>query len=64
MSGLRKYDPFCKFSYLLPWLALAWAWFYLGQITSSFGLLANQPQNYIAPKIVGGHRGIGDVVTL
>jgi O-antigen/teichoic acid export membrane protein len=43
---------FARFSYLLPWLTLAWAFFYFGQVTSSFGLLANQPRRYIAPKLI------------
>jgi len=43
---------FTRFSYLLPWLTLAWALFHFGQVTSSFGLLANRPQSYVAPKIM------------
>jgi len=42
---------YVKYSYLLPWLTLAWGLFYFGQVTSSFGLLANRPHSYIAPKI-------------
>ena len=43
---------FARFSYLLPWLTLAWALFCFGQVTTSFGLLANRPQSYIKPKII------------
>ncbi|RLA97406.1 MAG: hypothetical protein DRG83_15910 [Deltaproteobacteria bacterium] len=43
---------FTRFSYLLPWLTLAWAFFYFGQVTSSFGFLANQPRRYIVPKVI------------
>ena len=43
---------FIRFSHLLPWLTLAWAFFYLGQMFCSFGLLANQPRIYIMPKLV------------
>ncbi len=43
---------FIRYSHLLPWLTLAWALFFLGQMFSTFGLLANQPQIYIMPKLV------------
>lgn len=43
---------FAKFSYLLPWLTLAWAFFYLGQLLTNFGMLANKPKIYIWPKIL------------
>jgi O-antigen/teichoic acid export membrane protein len=43
---------FAVFSFLLPWLTTAWGFFYLGQVLSVFGMLANRPQCYIAPKLV------------
>ncbi len=43
---------FIRYSRLLPWLTLAWALFFLGQMFSIFGLLANQPRIYIMPKLV------------
>lgn len=43
---------FADLSFLLPWLTFAWSLFYIGQILSNFGMLANQPQVYIMPKIV------------
>ncbi|MBW2181798.1 MAG: hypothetical protein JRG81_15735, partial [Deltaproteobacteria bacterium] len=43
---------FAEFSFLLPWITAAWGLFYLGQILSSFGMLANKSSVYIAPKIV------------
>ena len=43
---------FAELSFLLPWLTFAWSLFYIGQILSNFGMLANQPQVYIVPKIV------------
>ncbi len=43
---------FMRFSYLLPGLAAAWAFYYLGQILCSFGLLDNKPGYYILPKLV------------
>ena len=43
---------FAKFSFLLPWLTAAWALFYLGQVLSTFGMLANRPKSYIGPKLV------------
>lgn len=42
---------FAEFSFLLPWLAGVWGLFYLGQILSNFGMVANKPRAYIAPKI-------------
>ncbi len=42
---------FAEFSFLLPWLTGVWGLFYLGQILSSFGMVANKSQAYIAPKI-------------
>ncbi|OQX54066.1 MAG: hypothetical protein B5M53_06185 [Candidatus Cloacimonas sp. 4484_209] len=45
-------ERFAELSYLLPRLTVAWAFFYLGSILASFGLLANKPQNYIVPKFV------------
>ena len=43
---------FADLSFLLPWMTFAWSLFYIGQILSNFGMLANQPQVYIMPKIV------------
>ena len=43
---------FAELSFLLPWLTMAWSLFYLGQMLSVFGMLANRPKSYIAPKIV------------
>jgi O-antigen/teichoic acid export membrane protein len=43
---------FAEFSFLLPWLTAAWALFYLGQVLSTFGMLANRPKSYIGPKLV------------
>lgn len=45
-------DRFVELSYLLPGLTTAWGFFYLGQVVSSFGLLANKPQGYIMPKLI------------
>ncbi|MFX0137544.1 MAG: lipopolysaccharide biosynthesis protein [Candidatus Hodarchaeota archaeon] len=42
---------FLNFSYLLPGLTIAWAFFYFGQVLILFGLLANKPQAYIMPKV-------------
>jgi O-antigen/teichoic acid export membrane protein len=43
---------FAGLSFLLPWLTVAWALFYLGQTLSIFGMLANRPKSYIVPKLV------------
>ncbi len=43
---------FAQFSFLLPWLTLAWGLFYLGQVLFNFKMLVNQPQSYIVPKVV------------
>lgn len=45
---------YADLSYLLPGLTVAWALFYLGQMLSGFGLLANKPKAYIAPVTVSG----------
>lgn len=42
---------FAEFSFLLPWLTGVWGLFYLGQVLSSFGMVANKSRAYIAPKI-------------
>lgn len=42
---------FAEFSFLLPWITGAWGLFYLGQVLSNFGMLANKSSIYIAPKI-------------
>lgn len=47
---LASSSHFAKFSYLLPWFALAWALFNLGEVASSFGLLIKRPVFYIIPK--------------
>ena len=43
---------YTEFSSLLPGLTAAWAFFYLGQMFSGFGLLANKPKKYILPILV------------
>ena len=43
---------YVAFSGLLPGLTAAWGFFYLGQVFSSFGLLAKRPATYILPIIV------------
>jgi len=43
---------YAKFSFLLPWLTVAWGLFYLGQVLSTFGMLANNSKIYIMPKLV------------
>ncbi len=45
---------YTAFSYLLPWLTLAWAFYYSGQMLSAFGLMANKPGFYVAPVIISG----------
>jgi O-antigen/teichoic acid export membrane protein len=45
-------ERFVKYSYLLPGLTTAWGLFFLGQVLTQFGLLANKPQIYIYPKII------------
>jgi O-antigen/teichoic acid export membrane protein len=42
---------FVRFSHLLPGLTAAWAFFFLGQLSTQFGLLLNKPQIYIIPKL-------------
>ena len=43
---------YAKFSFLLPWLTAAWGLFYLGQVLTTFGMLANNSKIYIMPKLV------------
>ena len=43
---------YTELSFLLPGLTAAWAFFYLGQMFSGFGLLANKPKKYILPIVV------------
>ncbi len=43
---------YTEFSSLLPGLTSAWAFFYLGQMFSGFGLLVNKPKKYILPIVV------------
>jgi len=45
---------YTEFSYLLPWLSLAWSFYYLGQMLSGFGFLANKSRLYIGPVLVSG----------
>ena len=45
---------YTKLSYLLPGLTGAWALFYLGQMLSGFGMIANKPHLYILPICVSG----------
>jgi len=45
---------YIKYAYLLPWLTISWAFFYLGQMLSGFGLLVNKPRLYILPIAVSG----------
>lgn len=47
-------DQFIELSYLLPWLTAAWALYYLGQMLSGYGLLANRPHVYILPISISG----------
>jgi O-antigen/teichoic acid export membrane protein len=41
-------------SYLLPWLTMAWALYYLGQIMSAFGFAAVRPRLYLRPALISG----------
>jgi O-antigen/teichoic acid export membrane protein len=45
-------SQYAVYSYLLPWLTLAWALYYLGQMLSNFGLLVNRPGIYMGPVLV------------
>jgi len=45
-------ESFVRYSYLLPWLTIAWAFFFLGQMFCTFGMLANQPRRYLMPKLL------------
>jgi len=45
-------ERFVQYSYLLPWLTLAWALFYLGQLLTLWGLAAKHTRIYILPKCV------------
>ena len=49
---LMSNAKYAEFSSLLPGLTSAWAFFYLGQMFSGFGLLSNKPRKYILPIIV------------
>ncbi len=55
---------FVEFSFLLPGLTVAWSLFYLGQVLSVFGLLANQPGKYILPKLSSSLIAIGSTFYL
>ncbi len=48
MSNMR----YMEYAYLLPGLSIAWGIFYLGQMFSGFGLLANKPKKCILPIVV------------
>lgn len=43
---------YVAYSHLLPWLTLAWALYYLGQMVSNSGLLMNRPRIYMWPVII------------
>jgi len=45
-------ERFVQYSYLLPWLTLAWALFYMGQLLTFWGLAAKHTRIYILPKCV------------
>ncbi len=45
-------EQFARYSYLLPWLTLAWALFYMGQLLTLWGLAAKHTRIYILPKCV------------
>jgi O-antigen/teichoic acid export membrane protein len=47
-------ENFVQYSYFLPLLTAAWSLYYLGQILSGFGLLANKPSIYIKPVLFCG----------
>lgn len=47
-------EQYTGYSGLLPWLTGIWALYYLGQMVSGFGLLANKPVLYMAPIIASG----------
>lgn len=51
---LRLYSSihFTKFSYLLPGLTIAWAFYYAGQLLNTLGFAANEPQLYIMPRLI------------
>lgn len=43
---------YMAYSHLLPWLTLAWALYYLGQMLSNFGLVVNRSRIYMKPAVV------------
>jgi O-antigen/teichoic acid export membrane protein len=47
-------ENYVQYSYFLPMLTGAWSLYYLGQILSGFGLLANKPILYIKPILFCG----------
>jgi len=47
-------EGYCGISNLLPGLTLAWGLFYLGQMLSNFGMLANEPKIYMPPIAISG----------
>ncbi|MFZ5908151.1 MAG: lipopolysaccharide biosynthesis protein [Nitrospirota bacterium] len=51
---------FTQYSQLLPGLTISWAFFYIGQLLTQFGLVRNIPRVYIVPKILtASFAGIG-----
>ena len=47
-------ENYVQYAYLLPMLTGAWSLYYLGQVLSGFGFLANKPKIYIKPIIFSG----------
>lgn len=47
-------ENYVQYSYFLPALTGAWSLYYLGQILSGFGFLANKPNLYIRPILFCG----------
>jgi len=45
---------YVRFSYLLSALTISWALFYLGEMFSGFGFIANMPKLYLLPKLTSG----------
>jgi O-antigen/teichoic acid export membrane protein len=45
---------YVKYSSLLPALTCVWSLYYLGQLLTSFGLLAKKPREYITPIVSSG----------
>ncbi len=47
-------DSYLAYSHFLPLVTMAWSLYYLGQVLSGFGLLANRPGLYVKPIITCG----------